>query len=154
MGVGKTTVGRLLAQELGLQFHDLDAEVEASAGQSVSAIFSAEGEAGFRVREAAILGALLDQGPSVLALGGGTLHHGCNLQRIRAAAELVILNMPWSAIRDRLGEESHGRPLWVDAERRYRQRVDGYLNSGQVLEVEGLSAERVVAKIKEVVGCA
>jgi shikimate kinase len=154
MGVGKTTVGRLLAQELGSRFHDLDAEVEALAGQSVSAIFATEGEAGFRDRESATLAMLLDQGPSVLALGGGTLHHGCNLQRIRAAADLVVLSMPWAAIRDRLGEQSLGRPLWVDAEQRYRERIDGYLRAGQVIEVEGLSSEMVACRIKEVVGCA
>ena len=154
MGVGKTTVGRLLAQELNLRFHDLDAEVETQAGQSVSAIFAAEGEAGFRDREAATLVALLAQGPSVLALGGGTLHHGCNLQRIRAAADIVVLSMPWPAIRTRLGDQNLDRPLWGDAELRYRERIDGYLVAGQVIEVEGLSPETVVSKIKEVVRCA
>jgi shikimate kinase len=55
MGSGKSTVGPLVAARLGLPFIDLDAEVASAAGRSVAEVFAAEGEAGFRRREAAAL---------------------------------------------------------------------------------------------------
>ena len=53
-GAGKSTVGRRVARRLGHPFLDLDVEIERRAGRSVAAIFAAEGEAGFRAREAAL----------------------------------------------------------------------------------------------------
>ena len=55
MGVGKTTIGRLLAQELGLRFIDSDHEIEKRAGANISWIFDVEGEAGFRERESIVI---------------------------------------------------------------------------------------------------
>src|SRR5262249_34980712 len=54
-GTGKTTVGRLLAGRLGWEFADADDHIEAAAGKSIAEIFAAEGEPGFRDREAAVL---------------------------------------------------------------------------------------------------
>ena len=59
MGSGKTTIGRRLAAELGLEFHDCDRELEAHTGASVNLIFDIEGEAGFRARESKMLETLL-----------------------------------------------------------------------------------------------
>jgi shikimate kinase len=71
MGAGKTTVGRRLAQALGMPFRDADAEIEAAAGRSVSDIFQAFGETAFRDGERRVIARLLDQPPHVLATGGG-----------------------------------------------------------------------------------
>lgn len=72
MGVGKTTVGRRLARRLGLAFKDADREIELSAGRSVSDIFADFGEAAFREGERKVISRLLtEEGPMVLALGGG-----------------------------------------------------------------------------------
>ena len=73
MGVGKSTVGRRLAQRLGLPFHDGDHEIEATAGMSVSEIFASRGEAEFRAGEARIMRRLLEGPPIVLATGGGAM---------------------------------------------------------------------------------
>ncbi|HEY2482146.1 MAG TPA: shikimate kinase [Caulobacteraceae bacterium] len=71
MGAGKTTVGRRLAQALGMPFRDADAEIEAAAGRSVSDIFQTFGETAFRDGERRVIARLLDEAPHVLATGGG-----------------------------------------------------------------------------------
>ena len=71
MGVGKSTVGRKLAQLLGLPFADADEEIEEAAQMSVAEIFERFGEAYFRDGERRVIARLLEAGPSVLATGGG-----------------------------------------------------------------------------------
>jgi shikimate kinase len=71
MGAGKTSVGRRLAQALGLPFRDADEEVERAAGRSVSEIFAELGEPTFRDGERRVIARLLDMPPHVLATGGG-----------------------------------------------------------------------------------
>jgi shikimate kinase len=71
MGVGKSTVGRKLAQLLDLPFADADEEIERAAQMSVAEIFEKFGEEYFRDGERRVIARLLDAGPSVLATGGG-----------------------------------------------------------------------------------
>ena len=71
MGAGKTTVGRRLAARLSIPFTDADAEIVAAAGQSISDIFADHGEAAFRDGERRVIARLLENGPQVLATGGG-----------------------------------------------------------------------------------
>ena len=71
MGCGKSSVGRRLANRLGLPFIDADNEIEAAAGQSIPEIFADHGEAYFRDGERRVIARLLKSGPQVLATGGG-----------------------------------------------------------------------------------
>src|SRR5215207_10492938 len=71
MGAGKSTVGRRLAQKLGLPFLDADHEIEAAAGMTIPDIFSIYGEEYFRDGERRVIARLLQEGPLVLATGGG-----------------------------------------------------------------------------------
>jgi shikimate kinase len=71
MGAGKTAVGRLLAQELGVAFIDSDDEIIKAANMSIAEIFDRDGEAFFRLKETQILERLLDGPPCVLSTGGG-----------------------------------------------------------------------------------
>jgi shikimate kinase len=71
MGAGKSTIGRRLAQKLGLEFTDADAEIERAAGKTVPDIFRDHGEAYFRDGERKVIARLLESGPQVLATGGG-----------------------------------------------------------------------------------
>jgi shikimate kinase len=71
MGAGKSTIGRRLAQKLGLAFVDADAEIEQAAGKAVPDIFREHGEAYFREGERKVIARLLESGPQVLATGGG-----------------------------------------------------------------------------------
>ena len=73
MGVGKTTIGKMLAKELGLQFIDTDEEVERRAGANIAWIFDVEGEEGFRTRETNVLDDLTQQSKVLLATGRGSI---------------------------------------------------------------------------------
>ncbi|OYW44075.1 MAG: shikimate kinase [Sphingomonadales bacterium 32-68-7] len=71
MGVGKSTIGRKLAAQLELPFHDADEEIEAAAQMTVAEVFERFGEAHFRDGERRVIARLIEAGPSVLATGGG-----------------------------------------------------------------------------------
>jgi shikimate kinase len=72
-GSGKTTVGRLLAERLGVTFRDTDDDVEREAGKTVSDIFVDDGEAAFRALERVAVARALQEHDGVLALGGGAV---------------------------------------------------------------------------------
>jgi thiamine-phosphate diphosphorylase len=114
-GGGKSSLGRHLAQLLGLPLRDLDRAVAEAAGQSIPAIFAAEGEAGFRAREARAVQAALDR-PAVLDLGAGAWEDPDTRAAVRAAgfAPLWLAEVPERAW-ERVGRDP-GRPLAVTRE--------------------------------------
>jgi shikimate kinase len=82
-GTGKSTVGRVLAGRLGWSFVDADERIEAAAGMSIAAIFTAEGEAGFRERESAALEYFTQLTRTVVATGGGVVLRPTNRELLR-----------------------------------------------------------------------
>lgn len=92
MGSGKTTLGKRLARECGLDFIDLDREIERRNGVSVATIFEIEGEAGFRQRESQLLAEVTTQDGLVIATGGGTVLNPCNRARLFASGRVVYLH--------------------------------------------------------------
>lgn len=101
MGVGKSTVGRRLAQRVDLPFVDGDEAIEAAARMTVSDIFSQLGEAEFRAGEARVMRRLLDGPPIVLATGGGAvLNPGTRaLMKERATTVWLRAELPIVAAR-------------------------------------------------------
>ena len=73
MGAGKSSVGRRLAARLGIPFVDADTEIESAAGMTIPEIFDKHGESYFRAGEVRVIARLLDNGPQVLATGGGAI---------------------------------------------------------------------------------
>ena len=73
MGAGKSSIGRRLASRLGIPFIDADTEIVSAAGMTIPEIFEKHGEPYFRAGEARVIARLLDNGPQVLATGGGSL---------------------------------------------------------------------------------
>ncbi len=113
MGAGKTSVGQALAKILGVPFHDSDAEVEASAGQSVAQIFDSLGEAEFRKLEKQAVARLLEQGGNVLSLGGGAFVDAETRQKIKEMAFSVWLKVDPAILLERVMRHHH-RPLLND----------------------------------------
>jgi shikimate kinase len=101
-GTGKTTVARLLAHHLGWPWVDADDVIERQAGLTIRQIFEAEGEAGFRRREAAVLEELCGLRRHVVATGGGVVLSGDNRRRLKEAGRVVWLTADPETIRRRL----------------------------------------------------
>jgi shikimate kinase len=110
MGVGKSTVGRRLAQRLGLPFADGDVEIEAAAGMSVSDIFSELGEAEFRAGEARVMRRLLEGPPVVLATGGGAVLHEGTRALLKSKAITVWMRADLETVTERV-QRRDTRPL-------------------------------------------
>ena len=110
MGVGKSSVGRRLANALNLPFRDADAEVEAAAGRSIAEIFSALGEPAFRDGERRVITRLLEGPPHVLATGGGAFMNPETRALIKERAISVWLKADLDILARRIGRKDT-RPL-------------------------------------------
>jgi len=91
MGVGKTTIGKLLAEQLSTQFFDSDHEIEASTGADIPWIFDVEGESGFRAREIKMIDQLSKKSNIVLATGGGAIIAAENRKCLAERGTVVYL---------------------------------------------------------------
>lgn len=107
-GSGKSTVGRHLAQRLGRPFVDLDDQIALQAGRSISEIFAAEGEAGFRDREWAALFEAVAKPKLVLATGGGVVvREDCRELLSATPSVRVFLNAEPEALHERIEADAH-----------------------------------------------
>ncbi|WP_419720745.1 shikimate kinase [Phenylobacterium aquaticum] len=110
MGVGKSSVGRRLANALDMPFRDADNEVEAAAGRSIPEIFADMGEAAFREGERRVIARLLDEPPHVLATGGGAFMNPETRALIKARSISVWLKCDLEVLVRRVGRKD-SRPL-------------------------------------------
>jgi shikimate kinase len=116
MGAGKSTIGRRLSTRLRLRFLDADSEIEmAHAGMTIPEIFSAYGEPYFRDGEARVIARLLDNGPAVLATGGGAFMRQETRDRIRDKAISIWLKADADIIMKRVKRRAD-RPLLQTAD--------------------------------------
>ncbi len=154
MGSGKTTIGRLLAKQIGWHFADVDSFIVDEAQLSIPEIFRRSGELAFRRIETAVLERILGEAaeqdrPMVVALGGGTVAQPENLERLRAAGSTLIwLDCPVETLLARCAGISD-RPLFRDEasfRALYRQRVSYYAQADFRIESTG-EPQRVVEMI-------
>ena len=110
MGSGKTTVGKIVANELFLEFHDTDATIEKKTGVTIDWIFDIEGEQGFRKRETLVLKDLVALNSIVLATGGGIVIEPENRELLAARGTVFYLHTPLSTQIDRTSKDKD-RPL-------------------------------------------
>jgi len=156
MGTGKTSVGREVAARLGRPFLDMDVEIEARAGKTISQLFADEGEALFRQMEADLCRELSAQQGLVIATGGGALVHAVhgpeNLRRLTASGPVICLSCGADEIVRRL-EAAQDRPLLDVDDRRAEieallaRRREGYAAIPRQIDTTELSEAQVVEAV-------
>jgi shikimate kinase/3-dehydroquinate synthase len=126
MGAGKTTIGRQLADRLGLPFVDSDLVIEQRTGRQVREIFATDGEPAFRALEHEVIANLLDGPDAVLALGGGAPEHLATQTRLKRA-DVVYLQVGYQQAMQRVAGDEY-RPLLArpGLDDLYQRRLDVY----------------------------
>ncbi len=115
MGAGKSTVGRRLANRLSLPFLDADNEIEAAAGMSIPDIFSVHGENYFREGEKRVIARILQEGPIILATGGGAYMNEETRATIAERGVSVWLKADVEVLLERVSRRRN-RPLLQNAD--------------------------------------
>jgi shikimate kinase len=156
-GVGKTTVGRGVAERLGCRFIDFDQEIERREGKSVVEIFAERGEAHFRALERALTMELRDADPMIVAPGGGWIENPAVVEILRPPSSLVYLRAEPATVLARLGSAVDTRPLLLGpdplaaVERLYERRRRSYESAEHVLNTEMLGIEKLMDAVAELV---
>jgi shikimate kinase len=138
MGAGKTTVGKLLAKNLGKTFYDTDQVIESRTGVKIPTIFELEGEAGFRKRESAMIEELSQLDNIVMATGGGAVIADENRQWLKQHGYVIYLRANVNDLWHRMRNDKH-RPLLQNVDVRakleqlYHQRNPLYTETASLI---------------------
>ena len=159
MGTGKSTVGKLLAENLKYNFVDTDGLISESAGLDIPSIFEIGGEEYFRALERETIERLLDfhQGEYVIATGGGSVISGKNRNTMKKAGIILLLTAAPDAILERIGHNLD-RPLLKGEnapetiKRLLKERDPYYRDCCKAFETTGKSAEIVCKEILAFIG--
>lgn len=157
-GAGKSTVGKLLAEQLGSEFIDTDVVIEQEAGKSISDIFIQDGEPHFRQLEKQVIARALINEDAVISLGGGALMDP-NTRELVKAQECFWLQAGLSQAVDRVGMNKN-RPLLLGNVRGQladlmAAREPLYIECAKhVVDTNELSAEQVATEIFQIVKAA
>ncbi len=111
MGVGKTAVGKVLAEKLNKEFVETDALIERKAGKSIPEIFQQDGEVAFRELEIEVIKKVAQGQNLVIACGGGIVLNKINIDRLRLEAIIVYLTASPQVILKRTSGDGEKRPL-------------------------------------------
>ncbi len=149
MGSGKTTIGRILADDLDYEFIDTDREIETKENKSIRDIFEQDGEAYFRRREAEIISVLThSKMKAVAALGGGSLLSPDTLERVCRSGFLIYLKSDLQTLKERV-KGDFKRPLlqthtWEEL---FEKRKPGYEKASWILDTQGWPPARLAGII-------
>lgn len=108
-GSGKSTVGALLAERLGLPFIDTDEQIAKRAGKTITEIFASDGEQVFRDHECAVIAEVCHRDPHVIAVGGGAVLDDDNISAMRQAGAIVWLTASATTLRKRIISDSRSQ---------------------------------------------
>ena len=153
MGSGKSTVGKIISDELFLNFFDTDDEIESRTGASIDWIFDLEGEEGFRKRESSILEEMVKQNSIVLSTGGGIIISDSNREMLSSRGTVFYLSTPISVQIERTSKDKD-RPLLKNGDpeeiltRLQKERKDLYESvSDHIIDTENKSSQEVASEI-------
>lgn len=110
MGCGKTTMARLLSQELGKELIEMDETIETEEGRSINEIFEQEGELYFRDLESQLIGRITENGNKIVSCGGGVVLRQENVDNMKKNGVIVYLTATPETIYERV-HTSINRPL-------------------------------------------
>ena len=157
MGSGKSTVGKIISNELFLNFYDTDEEIETRTGASIDWIFDLEGEDGFRKRESKILEEMVQQNSIVLSTGGGIILSESNRELLSSRGSVFYLATPIAVQLERTSKDKD-RPLLKNGdpgkilEELHMSRESLYeAVADHVVNTEGKSSQEVSAEIIKLV---
>ncbi|MCH2487335.1 MAG: shikimate kinase [Erythrobacter sp.] len=156
MGVGKTTVGRRLAEVLKRSFVDVDHEIERAADRSISEIFATHGEAYFREGERRVVARLMGEQPGVIATGGGAFVDPETRALILEKGVAVWLDCDLETLVERTGRRNtrpllrKGDPQKILAELK-EQRSDSYAQAHIHIVTDDGPHHRTVSRILEAI---
>ena len=160
MGAGKSTIGKMLAKELGAPFLDSDHVIEERSGADIPWIFDVEGEAGFRERESQIIEEVCALQGIVLATGGGVVGREQNRIQLRKNGFVVYLQTPVSVQLQRTQNDKK-RPLLQRPDREevltqlLNERDPLYCSIADlILDTDKLSLRQVIREVIQAVGLA
>jgi shikimate kinase len=151
MGCGKSSVGKVVAKELGWKFLDLDEEIERVTGKKIREIFESGGEEKFRRVEREVLESVLNrEGNLVISLGGGTPTWGDNLSLLKEKTLLIYLDTPFDVLWERI-EGDEERPLASLGKEKVRElferRKGFYEKADLIVDTSGKSVEDVAEEV-------
>lgn len=161
MGCGKSTVGKILARRLGVDFYDLDTLIEQNAGMTIPEIFTSQGEEAFRRMEAQTLETFLEtmtNRRAVLSLGGGTLTTEHCRQLLQGRSLCIYLKASEDTLVRNLSGQADGRPMLEGArdEAALRERIKSLMArrssiyeaaATHTIQVDALSPDSIAASI-------
>ena len=153
MGSGKSTVGKIISDEMFLSFFDTDEEIESRTGASIDWIFDLEGEAGFRKRETDILNEMVEKNSIVLSTGGGIILSDANRELLSSRGTVFYLSTPIPTQVERTAKDKD-RPLLKDGDPKeiltklHDERENLYeMVSDYIVDTENKSSNQVASEI-------
>ena len=153
MGSGKSTVGKIISDELFLSFFDTDEEIESRTGASIDWIFDLEGEEGFRKRESEVLEEMAQKNSIVLSTGGGVILSDINRELLSSRGTVFYLSTPIDVQVERTSKDKD-RPLLKNGDPKeilsnlHEKRESLYLQvSDHVVETANKSSQQVATEI-------
>ncbi len=163
MGSGKTTVGKILSKELGINFLDLDDYIESSLGMTIPDVFKQKGELFFRKKEYEYLKEVLTKKNNfILSTGGGTPCYGDNMNTIiENTADVFYLKVSIPGLIERLSKEKEHRPLIKDLSneafpefigKHLFERSPFYSQAKHIVVGDNKTPDQITKEIKELLG--
>ncbi|HUS77818.1 MAG TPA: shikimate kinase [Patescibacteria group bacterium] len=159
MAVGKSSVGRILAEKIGMIFIDLDAKIEEAAGRAINEIFAVDGEEAFRSIERTMTREYAERDGQVIACGGGTVIDPENLECLRRSSTMILLSATPEEIMRRVETEDDTRPLLRGGDKLGRitslldRRKPAYMMvADYIVDTSGCTPGEVAELIRDTIG--